>query len=264
MVLSLCSSGHCSWRRIDLSPSCWSNIYLFSNMGGLSKCNIMPGATPVSQGYFISSSLTFQTLGVIRKNFPSAYSFNNTSDTVLVDSDPSNHSGLPSPSFHTGCICLPGSPVLLNRVLLIFEGLLRETRAVQEAWKSSGKPGEKHFSPVPLLFAPHDKCSFGSFINRLLKCHLFRSVRGLLERTAGTQADRSGRCLGLSWQFDNKQVICLKSWPGLENVKLPSFMQTKSNFADSLKVKQGVHFHLNECLSVLCVRNMDGTTKDAS
>lgn len=56
--------------------------------------------------------------------------------------------------------------------------------------KVSGKPGEKHFSPVPLLFAPHDKCSFGSFINRLLKCQLFRSVRGLLERTTGTQADQ--------------------------------------------------------------------------
>ena len=52
----------------------------------------------------------------------------------MVDSDPFKHSSLPGPSFHTACICLPGSPVLLNRVLLIFEGLLRETRDVQETW----------------------------------------------------------------------------------------------------------------------------------
>ena len=57
-------------------------------------------------------------------------------------------------------------------------------------FQGSGKPGEKHFSPVPLLFAPHDKYSFGRFINRLLKCHLFRSVSGSLQRTAGSQADQ--------------------------------------------------------------------------
>lgn len=67
MLLNLCSSGCCSWKRIDLSPSCWRNIYLFSNIGSLSKCNIMPGATPVSQGYFISSFLTSWILAVIRK-----------------------------------------------------------------------------------------------------------------------------------------------------------------------------------------------------
>lgn len=55
-------------------------------------------------------------------------------------------------------------------------------------FQGSDKHGENHSSPGPLLFAPHDKCSFGSFINRLLKCHLFRSVSGLLERTAGSQA----------------------------------------------------------------------------
>lgn len=77
------------------------------------------------------------------------------------------------------------APVLLNRVLLIFvgaaQGNKRCLRGLGGRFQGSGKPGEKHFSPVPLLFAPHDKCSSGSFINRLLKCHLFRSVSSLLE-----------------------------------------------------------------------------------
>lgn len=132
MLLNLCSSGRCSWKRIDLSPSCWRNIYLFSNMGSLSKCNITPGATPVSQGYFISSFLTSWTLAVIRK-----ISLQHiiliipwtqlwwilTLLTIPVCRPKLSH------------ICLLGSPVLLNHVLLIFEGLLRETRDVREAWE---------------------------------------------------------------------------------------------------------------------------------
>ena len=62
----------------------------------------------------------------------------------------------------------------------------------------------------------------------------------------GVRRPRCSGLHGLSGWSDKEQVVCLQSWsPGLQNFKMPSFMQTKkkkkkSDIADSLQVTCGV------------------------
>lgn len=108
----------------------------------------------------------------------------------MEDSDTSSHTGFVSPSFaqHVSTFQGPCSAQTcssdLRRAAQATGRCQRDLGGVFQVLK---KPGEKHRSPVLLLFAPHDKCSFGTFINRQLERHLFRSVSGLLERNHGSQ-----------------------------------------------------------------------------